>query len=127
MSQFHEHNQMMSCWIVRYLRSHSGWNGNIMALDHPKMTLGDYRDEIHERKSVPGWIHVQKITFFPSKPRIINFIATILKILELQDYLVLAVVLRELSQAPVCFLFDCCIFNVRFSSLSCYSSAKTRI
>ena len=34
---------------------------------------------------------------------------------------------RELSQAPVCFLFDCCVFIVRFTSLSCYSSAKTRI
>ena len=47
---------------------------------------------------------------FPSKPGIINFIATILKIPKLQDYLVLAVVVRELSKAPVCFLFDCCIF-----------------
>ena len=34
---------------------------------------------------------------------------------------------RELSQAPVCFLFDCCVFIARFASLSCYSSAKTRI
>ena len=34
---------------------------------------------------------------------------------------------RELSQAPVCFLFDCCIFIVRFASSSCYSSVKTRI
>ena len=34
---------------------------------------------------------------------------------------------RELSQAPVCFLFDCGIFIARFMSLSCYSSAKTRI
>ena len=34
---------------------------------------------------------------------------------------------RELSKAPVCFLFDCCIFIVRFALLSCYSSAKTRI
>ena len=39
----------------------------------------------------------------------------------------LAVVVRELSKAPVCFLFDCCIFIVRFMSLSWYSSAKTRI
>ena len=46
---------------------------------------------------------------------------------KLQDYLVLAVVVRELSQAPVCFLFDCCVFIVRFASLSCYSSSKTRI
>ena len=35
---------------------------------------------------------------------------------------------RELSQAPVCFLFDCCVFIARFAlSLSCYSSVKTRI
>ena len=33
---------------------------------------------------------------------------------------------RELSQEPVCFLFDCCIF-ARFALFSCYSSAKTRI
>ena len=39
----------------------------------------------------------------------------------------LAVVVRELSKAPVCFLFDCCGFIVRFMSLSCYSSAKSRI
>ena len=39
----------------------------------------------------------------------------------------LTVVVRELSKAPVCFLFDCCIFIVRFKSLNCYSSAKTRI
>ena len=64
---------------------------------------------------------------FPSKPRIINFIVTILKIPKLQDYLVLTVVVRELSKATVCFLFDCCIFIVRFMSLSCDSSVKTRI
>ena len=34
---------------------------------------------------------------------------------------------RELSQAPVCFLFDCCIFIARLALLSCYSSVKTRI
>ena len=34
---------------------------------------------------------------------------------------------RELSQAPVSFLFDCCIFSARFVSSSCYSSLKTRI
>ena len=27
----------------------------------------------------------------------------------------------------MCFLFDCCIFIVRFASLRCYSSGKTRI
>ena len=34
---------------------------------------------------------------------------------------------RELSQAPVCFLFDCCIFIGRFVLTSCYSAAKTRV
>ena len=51
----------------------------------------------------------------------------ILKIPKLQVYFVLAVVVRELSEAPECFLFDCCIFIVRFVSLSCYSLEKTRI
>ena len=41
--------------------------------------------------------------------------------------LVLAVVVSELSKHQCCFLFDCCIFIVRFALLSCYSSAKTRI
>ena len=34
---------------------------------------------------------------------------------------------RELSKAQECFLFDCCILIVRFASLSCYSSVNTRI
>ena len=34
---------------------------------------------------------------------------------------------RELSKHQCCFLFDCCIVIARFTSLSCYSSAKTRI
>ena len=34
---------------------------------------------------------------------------------------------RELSKHQGAFLFDCCIFIVRFVSSSCYSSAKTRI
>ena len=46
---------------------------------------------------------------------------------KLQDYLVLAVVVRGLSKHQSAFLFDCCIFIARFASLSCYSSAKTRI
>ena len=46
---------------------------------------------------------------------------------KLQDYLVLVVVVGDLSQAPVCFLFDCCIFIVRFALLSCYSSVRTRL
>ena len=39
----------------------------------------------------------------------------------------LAVVVRGLSKHQSAFLFDCCVFIVRFVSLSCYSSAKTRI
>ena len=39
----------------------------------------------------------------------------------------LAVVVRGLSKHQSAFLFDCCIFIARFASLSCYSSAKTRI
>ena len=38
------------------------------------------------------------MTILPSKPRIINLIVTILKIPKLQDYSVLAVVVRELSK-----------------------------
>ena len=34
---------------------------------------------------------------------------------------------RELSKAPECFLFDCCILIARFTLSSCYSSANTRI
>ena len=34
---------------------------------------------------------------------------------------------RELSKHQSVFLFDCCVFTARFASLSCYSSAKTRI
>ena len=34
---------------------------------------------------------------------------------------------RELSKHQSAFLFDCCVYIVRFASLSCYSSAKTRI
>ena len=34
---------------------------------------------------------------------------------------------RGLSKHQSAFLFDCCVFIVRFMSLSCYSSAKTRI
>ena len=54
-------------------------------------------------------------------------IATFLKIPKLQDYLVLAVVVRELSKHQSASLFDCCVFIARFASLSCYSSAETRI
>ena len=39
----------------------------------------------------------------------------------------LAVVVRGLSKHQSAFLFDCCVFIARFTSLSCYSSAKTRI
>ena len=34
---------------------------------------------------------------------------------------------RELSKHQGAFLFDCCVFIVRFASSSYYSSAKTRI
>ena len=34
---------------------------------------------------------------------------------------------RGLSKHQSAFLFDCCIFIARLASLSCYSSAKTRI
>ena len=34
---------------------------------------------------------------------------------------------RQLSEAPECFLFDCCILIARFTSLSCYSLVNTRI
>ena len=34
---------------------------------------------------------------------------------------------RGLSKHQSAFLFDCCVFIVRFALLSCYSSAKTRI
>ena len=34
---------------------------------------------------------------------------------------------RGLSKHQSAFLFDCCTFIARFVSLSCYSSAKTRI
>ena len=39
----------------------------------------------------------------------------------------LALVVRGLSKHQSAFLFHCCVFIVRFVSLSCYSSAKTRI
>ena len=34
---------------------------------------------------------------------------------------------RRLSKHQSAFLFDCCVFIARFVSLSCFSSAKTRI
>ena len=34
---------------------------------------------------------------------------------------------RGLSEHQSALLFDCCVFIARFASLSCYSSAKTRI
>ena len=39
----------------------------------------------------------------------------------------LAVVVSGLSEHQSAFLFDCCVVIARFVSLSCYSSAKTRI
>ena len=39
----------------------------------------------------------------------------------------LAVVVRGLSKHKSAFMFDCCVFIAEFASMSCYSSAKTRI
>ena len=39
----------------------------------------------------------------------------------------LAVVVRGLLEHQSAFLFECCVVIARFGSLSCYSSAKTRI
>ena len=118
---------MMSRWIVRYLGCHFGWHGNIMAPDHPKMILGVHRNRMHESKvSLDGFTVRNPRSSHPSLESSI-LIATILKIPKLQDYLVLAVVVRELSKHQCCFLFDCCIVIARFASLSCYSSVKTKI
>ena len=117
----------MSCWIVRYLGCHFGWHGNIMAPDHPKMILGVHRDRMHESKvSLDGFTIRNPRSSHPSLEQSI-LIATILKIPKLQDYLVLAVVVRELSkhQSASCLIVAFVI--ARFTSLSCYSSAKTRI
>ena len=97
---------MMSCWVARYLRCHFEWHINLMVPRHPQMILGACRDRMHKIKvSLDGFM------ICPSRPRIINLVVTILKIPKLQDYLVLAVVVRELSEASKCFLFDCCIFH----------------
>ena len=98
-----------------------------MAPDHPKMILGVHRDRMHERKvSLDGFMIRNSRSLHPSL-ELSMFIATILKIPKLQDYLVLAVVVRGLSKHQSAFLFDCCVFIARFASLSCYSSVKTRI
>ena len=98
-----------------------------MAPDHPKMVLGVHRDRIHESKvSLDGFMIRNSKSPHPSLEQSIC-IATILKIPKLQDYFVLAVVVRVLSKHQSAFLFDCCVFIARFASLSCYSSAKTRI
>ena len=46
---------------------------------------------------------------------------------KLQDYLVLAVVVRELSKHQSASCLIVALVIARFASLSCYSSAKTRI
>ena len=98
-----------------------------MAPDHPKMVLGVHRDRMHESKvSLDGFTIRNSQSLHPSLEKSI-FIATILKIPKLQDYLVLAVVVRELSKHQGAFLFDFCVFIVRFASSICYSSAKTGI
>ena len=110
-----------------YLGCHFRWHGNSMAPDHPKMILGVHRDRMHESKvSLDGFTIRNSRSSHPSLEQSI-LIATILKIPKLQDYLVLAVVVRGLSQHQSAFLFDCCVFIARFMSLSCYSSTKTRI
>ena len=97
-----------------------------MAPDHPKMILGVHRDRMHKSKvSLDGFTIRKPRSSHPSLEESI-LIATILKIPK-QDYLVLAVVVRELSKHQSAFLFDCCVAIARFASLSCYSSAKTRI
>ena len=64
-----------------------------MAPDHPKMILGVHRDRMHESKvSLDGFTIRNSQSLHPSLESI--FIATILKIQKLQDYLVLAVVVR---------------------------------
>ena len=115
---------MTSHWIVRYLGCHFGWHGNIMAPDHPKMILGVHRDRMHKSKvSLDGFTIRNSQSSHPILELSI-LIATILKIPKLQ---VPAVVVRGLSKHQSAFLFDCCIVIARFASLSCYSSAKTRI
>ena len=52
---------------------------------------------------------------------------TILKIPKLQAFLSLAVVVRELSKHQSASCLIVAFFIPRFASLSCYSSAKTRI
>ena len=117
----------MSHWIVRYLGCHFGWHDNIMAPVHPKMILGVQSDRMHESKvSLDGFTIRRSQSSHSSLEQSI-FIVTILKIPKLQDYLVLAVVVRELSkhQSASCLIVAFVI--ARFASLSCYSSAKTRI
>ena len=102
----------MSRWIVGYLGCHFGWHGNIMAADHPKMILGVHRDRMHESKvSLDGFTIRNPRSSHPSPEQSI-LIATILKIPKLQDYLVLAVVVRELSKHQSAFLFDYCKAHV---------------
>ena len=118
---------MTSHWIVRYFCCHFRWHGNMMAPDHPKMILGVHRDRMHESKvSLDGFTIRNSRSSHSSQEKLI-LIATILKIPKLQDYLVLAVVVRGLLKHQSAFLFDCCVVIARFALLSCYSSAKTRI
>ena len=126
MSQFQDPNQMTSRWIVRYLGCHFGWHGNIMAPDHPKMILGVHRDRMHESKvSLVGFTIRNQRSSHPSQLYSIVTV-TILKIPKLQDYLVLAVVVRELSKHQCASCLIVAFVIARFVSLSCYSSVKTR-
>ena len=101
-----------------------GWHGDIMAPDHPKMIFGVHWDRMHESKvSLDGFRIRKPRCSYPGLEQSI-LIATILKISKLQDYLVLAVVVRELSkhQSASCLIVAFVI--ARFVSLSCFSSAK---
>ena len=91
------------------------------------MILGVHRDRMHDSKvSLDGFMIRNPRSSNPILEQSI-LIATILKIPKLQDYLVLAVVVRELSkhQSASCLIVAFVI--ARFASLSCYSSSKTRI
>ena len=108
---------MTSHWIVRYLGCHFGWHDNIMAPGHPRMILRVHRDRMHESKvSLDGFTTRKSQSSHPSLEKS-NLIATILKIPKLQDYLVLAVVVGELSkhQSVSCLIVAFVI--ARFASL----------
>ena len=96
-----------------------------MAPDHPRMILGVHRDRMHESKvTLDGFTIRKSQSSHPSLEKSV-LITTILKIPNLQDYLVLAVVVRELlkHQSVSCLIVALVI--MKFMSLSCNSSVKT--